>query len=84
MALAVSRDEGTVTREVETGSKDREANMVRFAVEALMLVRDTIKGEGGGEKDERENKGADVQDEGVRLVPGGKKTDEADVGAFAS
>jgi nicotinamide mononucleotide (NMN) deamidase PncC len=47
VALAVARvDGGTVTREVETGSSEREANMVRFAVEGLKLVRDVIKGEG--------------------------------------
>jgi hypothetical protein len=34
-----------VTREVETGSSEREANMVRFAVEGLKLVRDVVKGE---------------------------------------
>ena len=33
------------TREVETGlGGDRVANMVRFAVEALGLVRDVVKG----------------------------------------
>lgn len=72
-----------MTREVETGSKVREENMVRFAVEALVLVRDAIQGKEGG-VDERANKGGDVQEEGVRLVPGGEKTTEADVGAFAS
>jgi nicotinamide mononucleotide (NMN) deamidase PncC len=46
VALAVARDGETVTREVETGSSDRAANMQRFAVEALKLVRDVIKGEG--------------------------------------
>ncbi|KAJ9659013.1 hypothetical protein H2201_007535 [Coniosporium apollinis] len=46
VALAVSSEGGTVTREVETGlGGDREANMVRFAVEALTLVRDVIKGD---------------------------------------
>jgi len=83
VALAVSREGGTVTREVETGSQDREQNMVRFAVEALTLVRDTIKGEQGG-KEQRVNKGGDVEDEGVKLVPGDEKTTEAAVGAFAS
>lgn len=35
-----------MTREVETGlGGDREANMVRFAVEALTLVRDVIRGD---------------------------------------
>ncbi|KAF1848268.1 competence/damage-inducible protein-like protein cinA [Cucurbitaria berberidis CBS 394.84] len=46
VALAVAGDKGTVTREVETGSSEREDNMVRFAVEGLKLVRDVIKGEG--------------------------------------
>lgn len=47
VALAVASEKGTVTREVETGlGGDREANMVRFAVEGLKLVRDVIKGEG--------------------------------------
>jgi nicotinamide mononucleotide (NMN) deamidase PncC len=47
VALAVAREGGeTVTREVETGSSEREANMVAFAVEGLRLVRDVIKGEG--------------------------------------
>ncbi|KAF2659479.1 competence/damage-inducible protein-like protein cinA [Lophiostoma macrostomum CBS 122681] len=47
VALAVSSEKGTVTREVETGlGTDREQNMVRFAVEGLKLVRDVIKGEG--------------------------------------
>lgn len=49
VALAVSSDKGTFTREVETGvSKGdgmRESNMVKFAVEALKLVRDVIKGD---------------------------------------
>ncbi|KAF2799892.1 competence/damage-inducible protein-like protein cinA [Melanomma pulvis-pyrius CBS 109.77] len=47
VALAVTSEKGTVTREVETGlGGDREANMVQFAVEGLKLVRDVIKGEG--------------------------------------
>ncbi|KAJ4984679.1 hypothetical protein SVAN01_09793 [Stagonosporopsis vannaccii] len=81
VALAVSSEEGTVTREVETGSTEREGNMVRFAVEALKLVRDAIKGE-GGKKGEREEEGEG--DDGVRLVPGDGKTEGAAVGAFAS
>lgn len=49
VALAVARDSvDTVTREVETGSKERESNMVTFAVEGLKLVRDVIKGDGEG------------------------------------
>jgi hypothetical protein len=47
VALAIARDGGeTVTREVETGSSDREGNMQRFALEGLKLVRDVIKGQG--------------------------------------
>ncbi|KAF2819541.1 competence/damage-inducible protein-like protein cinA [Ophiobolus disseminans] len=47
VALAVAKDGGdTVTREIETGSNEREGNMVRFALEGLKLVRDVIKGEG--------------------------------------
>jgi nicotinamide mononucleotide (NMN) deamidase PncC len=45
VALAVTTSKGTVTREVETGTPDREENMVSFAVEALKLVRDVIKGD---------------------------------------
>ncbi|EDU44711.1 CinA protein competence- and mitomycin-induced [Pyrenophora tritici-repentis] len=46
VALAVARSGGaTVTREVETGSSEREANMVAFALEGLRLLRDVIKGE---------------------------------------
>ncbi|KAF3053049.1 hypothetical protein E8E11_011660 [Didymella keratinophila] len=82
VALAVSSNKGTVTREVETGSKERGSNMVRFAVEGLTLVRDAIKGESGDGS--KKNEGADVQEEGAELVPGDKKTDEAAVGAFAS
>lgn len=49
MALAVARLGGaTVTREVETGTSEREANMVAFALEGLKLLRDVIKGEDGG------------------------------------
>ena len=83
VALAVSREGAeTVTREVETGSQEREGNMVRFALEALTLVRDVIKGEGEGGK--KVNEGRDVEEEGVELVPGDGKTSEAAVGAFAS
>ncbi|KAF2445549.1 competence/damage-inducible protein-like protein cinA [Karstenula rhodostoma CBS 690.94] len=44
VALAVAGEKGTEVRELVTGlGGDREGNMVRFAVEALKLVRDTIK-----------------------------------------
>jgi len=45
LALAVATPEGTFTRELDTGSKDRAENMVTFAVEALRLLLDVIKGE---------------------------------------
>ena len=46
VALAVSAEEGTFKRELETGlGKDRQANMVAFAVEALTLLKDVIRGE---------------------------------------
>ncbi|KAH7119026.1 competence/damage-inducible protein-like protein cinA [Dendryphion nanum] len=46
LAVAVEGKE-TVKSEVDTGlGGDREGNMVRFAVEGLKLVRDTIKGQG--------------------------------------
>ena len=46
VALAVSSEQGTFTREVETGlGKDRTGNMVRFAAEGLILLRDVIKGD---------------------------------------
>jgi len=46
VALAVDSDKGTYTKEMDTGlGGDREANMVRFAVEALTLLRDVIKGD---------------------------------------
>jgi PncC family amidohydrolase len=46
VALAVDCDKGTYTRELNTGlGTDRVANMKRFAVEALTLLRDVIKGD---------------------------------------
>ncbi|KKY22567.1 putative competence damage-inducible protein [Diplodia seriata] len=42
VALAVASSSGCVEREIETGLVDRDANMVRFAVEALRLVKDVI------------------------------------------
>ncbi|KAL4948907.1 hypothetical protein BDW69DRAFT_85222 [Aspergillus filifer] len=47
VALAVSTPHGPVTREVETGSNDRAGNMVRFAEEALKLLRDVLNQSGG-------------------------------------
>ncbi|KAB2572862.1 CinA [Lasiodiplodia theobromae] len=43
VALAVASASGCVEREIETGLVDRDANMVRFAVEALRLVKDVIQ-----------------------------------------
>lgn len=50
VALAVVDESGKAyTREVETGvpkgDGQREANMTRFAIEALKLLRDVIKGD---------------------------------------
>ena len=46
VALAVATDRGTFTKELSTGlGTDREANMVQFAVEALILLKDVIKGD---------------------------------------
>ncbi len=46
MALAVATESGTYKRDLSTGlGGDREANMVTFALEALVLLRDVIKGE---------------------------------------
>ncbi|KAL4789053.1 hypothetical protein BDV19DRAFT_40133 [Aspergillus venezuelensis] len=47
VALAISTPNGPVTREVETGSNDRAGNMVRFAEEALKLLRDVLNQSGG-------------------------------------
>ncbi|KAK1141340.1 hypothetical protein N8T08_009131 [Aspergillus melleus] len=44
VAVAVSTARGTYTREADTGSSDRQANMVGFAAEALKLLRDVIQG----------------------------------------
>lgn len=46
MALAVSSAKGAYKRELDTGfGKDRQKNMVGFAVEALTLLRDVLKGD---------------------------------------
>lgn len=82
VALAVSTRDGVVTREVETGTTEREGNMVRFAVEALTLVRDVILGKGGDGV--KSGGGGNGEEDGVKLVPGDGKTEEAAVGAFAS
>lgn len=47
VALAVVGDNGILTKDLNTGlGGDRSANMVAFAVEALKLVEDFIKGNG--------------------------------------
>lgn len=48
VALAVAGEAASVGRERWTKSAEREGNMLAFAVEGLRLVRDVIKGEGGG------------------------------------
>ena len=46
VALAVDCERGTFVKELSTGlGGDRVGNMVRFAVEALTLLRDVIKGD---------------------------------------
>ncbi|TVY37869.1 hypothetical protein LOCC1_G007396 [Lachnellula occidentalis] len=46
VALAVATESGTYKRELSTGhGGDREANMIQFAVEGLVLLRDVIKGD---------------------------------------
>ncbi|KAF1809051.1 hypothetical protein P152DRAFT_404099 [Eremomyces bilateralis CBS 781.70] len=46
VALAVSSEKGTATKELNTGlGGDREANMVAFAIEAMRLVKEVLKGE---------------------------------------
>lgn len=46
VALAVATASGDYKKELSTGLKgDREANMVQFAVEALTLLRDVLKGD---------------------------------------
>ncbi|TKA72239.1 hypothetical protein B0A49_05987 [Cryomyces minteri] len=45
-ALAVSCDKGTFTREIDTGlGGGRQANMIRFAEEALRFVGEVVRGE---------------------------------------
>jgi hypothetical protein len=46
VALAVATERGTFSKELSTGlGGDREGNMIAFAVEALTLLRDVIKGD---------------------------------------
>ncbi|KAI5115459.1 hypothetical protein M0805_006178 [Coniferiporia weirii] len=44
VALAIVSEDGEVTKEVQTGSSDREENMVKFTEEALKLFLDVLKG----------------------------------------
>ncbi|RDW87716.1 putative competence protein CinA [Coleophoma crateriformis] len=46
VALAVASEKGVFKKELSTGlGGDREGNMVAFAVEALTLLRDVLKGD---------------------------------------
>ncbi|RMZ06891.1 hypothetical protein D0860_05337 [Hortaea werneckii] len=46
VALAVDSERGTFTKELSTGlGPDRVGNMLRFAVEALKLLREVLQGE---------------------------------------
>jgi hypothetical protein len=46
VALAVATESGSYKKELLTGlGSDREGNMIAFAVEALTLLRDVIKGD---------------------------------------
>lgn len=46
IALAVATENGVYRRELSTGlGGDREGNMIAFAVEALKLLRDVIRGD---------------------------------------
>lgn len=44
VAVAVATAQGTYTREENTGSADREANMVAFVRVGLTLLRDVMLG----------------------------------------
>lgn len=86
VALGVAWEGGVRTRVVETGGREREANMVRFAVEALRLVRDVVRGEGeAGDEVEEGEAEADGLVQSGRLVPGDRGADdEVAIGALAS
>jgi hypothetical protein len=46
LAIAVATSSGTYKKELSTGlGADRESNMIAFAVEALTLLRDVVKGD---------------------------------------
>jgi len=46
VALAIATPQGTHQKDLNTGlGGDREANMVQFAVEALLFLRDVMKGD---------------------------------------
>ena len=42
VALAVAFEGGVREKELETGTQDREKNMVAFAAEALLLLKEVI------------------------------------------
>ncbi|PNS17161.1 hypothetical protein CAC42_7215 [Sphaceloma murrayae] len=52
VALAVAGEGGIWTREVETGTKDRVENMLRFAEEAIKFALEVVKGEVEPDKQE--------------------------------
>jgi len=46
VAVAVSSAKGTYSKELDTKlGGDREGNMIQFAVEALILLRDVLRGD---------------------------------------
>ncbi|EJD01894.1 competence/damage-inducible CinA family protein [Fomitiporia mediterranea MF3/22] len=45
VALAIASADGTVTREVETGTAERDVNMIKFAEAALKLFLEVVQGE---------------------------------------
>jgi len=53
VALAVVGEEGVWTREVETGTKDRVENMLRFAEEGIKFLLEVVKGEVKPDGDEQ-------------------------------
>ncbi|KAL5497843.1 hypothetical protein ACEPAH_2774 [Sanghuangporus vaninii] len=50
VALAVVSEEGEVKREVETGTSERDVNMIKFAEAALQLFLEVLQGDAKFEK----------------------------------
>jgi hypothetical protein len=51
VALAVTSEKGNSSKDVDTGlGNDRQANMVQFATEALLLTKSVIEADGAGGK----------------------------------